>query len=174
MEGDAQSAREEEEGRLFVRRTLQRALRPSVAASARAGRKTQCKARVLDRIAHPQVLQRRVEPFTILAQALLAVVNVPVDLDDLSLKHVPVRLQAGEHVDEITLRVLLRAVSTRAGGRGEAGGEPERGRRVQGNDHFFEGLGWADRPDGPGPAGLACKSELKFINWPAPVQFSQL
>ena len=53
-----------------------------------------------------QVLQRRVEPFTILPQALLAVIDVAIDLHHLRLKHVPVRLQRGEHVDEITLRVL--------------------------------------------------------------------
>ena len=36
--------------------------------------------------AHPEVLQGRVEPLAILAQALLAVVNVAVDLDDLRLE----------------------------------------------------------------------------------------
>ena len=56
--------------------------------------------------AHPQVLQRRVEPLAILAQALLAVIDVPVDLDDLGLEDVPVRLEGGEHIDEIALGVL--------------------------------------------------------------------
>ena len=39
-----------------------------------------------------QVLQRRVEPLAILPQALLAVVDVAVDLHNLSLQHMPVRL----------------------------------------------------------------------------------
>ena len=41
----------------------------------------------LSAAAHPQVLQRRVEPLAVLAQALLAVVDVAVDLDHLRLQH---------------------------------------------------------------------------------------
>ena len=64
--------------------------------------------------AHPEVLQGRVEPLAILAQALLAVVNVAVDLDDLRLEHVPVRLERREHVDEVRLGLLHLSQSNRA------------------------------------------------------------
>ena len=53
-----------------------------------------------------QVLQWRVEPFAIFPQALLTVVDVAIDLDNLSLQHVPMRLQAREHVDQIRLGLL--------------------------------------------------------------------
>lgn len=56
--------------------------------------------------AHPQVLQRRVEPLAVLPQALLAVVDVAIDLHHLCLKHMPVRLQRGEDVDEVALGLL--------------------------------------------------------------------
>ena len=62
---------------------------------------------------YPQVLQRRVEPLAVLAQALLAVLNVAVDLDHLGLEHVPVRLKAGEHVDKVGLRLCRSGAGAR-------------------------------------------------------------
>ena len=60
---------------------------------------------------YPEVLQRRVEPLAVLAKALLAILDVSVDLDNLGLKHVPVRLQAGEHVDQVRLSVCTTRIA---------------------------------------------------------------
>ena len=48
-----------------------------------------------------QVLERRVEPLAVFPQALLAVLDIPVDLNHLCLEHMPVRLEAAQHVDQI-------------------------------------------------------------------------
>ena len=49
-------------------------------------------------LAYSKVLQRGIEPLAVLAEALLAVVNVAVDFNYLSLKHMPVGLEAAQHI----------------------------------------------------------------------------